>query len=201
MIPMLTIRLCNIALKPGISASTNLITIRRILRNIAQQLDEIQAERRTLRRKAAKLKAGLPFTRHAIEGLELEATQHRERARADGKSILAEFGTSLMFDREGFADALGFERMCDLLGVNPAHRRMAQACGEICLRDIVYMARLEDSSTGYGDDWGAGGPLYRACHAAMVRFIKECPEDQLPDPFEPGAPFSPKLLPQLKVVH
>lgn len=184
MIPTLTTRLCNIAMKPGISASTNLVTIRRILRNIAQQLDEIQAERRAMRRRAAKMKAGLPFTWHAMADLKQQAKEYREGARADGKRILAEFGMSLMFDRGGFADALGFERMCDVLGVNPIHRQMAQACGEVSLREVVYMTRLEDSSAGYGDDWGAGGPLYRACHAAMIRFIRECPANQLPGLFD-----------------
>jgi hypothetical protein len=51
-----TTRLCNIALKPGISASTQLITTRRICRNIISHLDTIVAERKAIRRQAAKLK-------------------------------------------------------------------------------------------------------------------------------------------------
>lgn len=39
-------RLCNIALKPGISASTQLITTRRICRIVSERLDSITAERR-----------------------------------------------------------------------------------------------------------------------------------------------------------
>jgi hypothetical protein len=54
---------------------------------------------------------------------------------------------------------------------------------DVSLRGVAYLSRLEDSSTGYGDNWGAGGPLYRACHAAMIRFIKECSNDQMPDFF------------------
>ena len=200
MTPTLIARLCSIALKPGISASTNLITTRRILRNLGRHLDEIRDERRAIRRKAGKLRANLPFTRHAVGLLEQQANEHREAARADAWQVLAEFGTSLMFDLEGFADALGFDRMCDLLSVNPIHRRQAHEDGDASLRGVAYVSRLEDSSTGHSDDWGAGGPVFRACHAAMIRFIRECPEDQLPDPFGPGAPLGPKARPELRIV-
>lgn len=200
MTPTLTARLCNIALKPGISASTNLITTRRILRNLAHHLDEIHEERRALRRKAGKLRAHLPFTRQAVALLEQLANEHREAARADAWRVLAEFGTSLIFDREGFVDALGFDRMCDLLNVNPVHRKQAHEDGDATLRGVAYVSRLEDSSTGHSENWGAGGPVFRACHAAMIRFIRECPEDQLPDPFVPGAPFGPKARPELRIV-
>lgn len=199
--PTLTTRLCNIALKPGISPSTILITTRRIVLNIAQQLDEIHAERRAMRRQAAKMKAHLPFTQRAITTLEHQAKEHREAARAGARKGLAEFGTSLMFDREGLAVALGFDRMCDLLSVNPVHRHQAHDDGDVSLRGVAYLSRLEDSSTGYGDDWGAGGPLYRACHAAMIRFIRECPEGLLPDPFAPGEAFGAKPQPALRLIH
>lgn len=201
MTPTLITRLCNIGFKPGISPSTILITTRRIVLNIAKQLDEIHAERRAMRRRAAKMKAHLPFTQRAIATLEHQAKEHREAARAGARMVLAEFGTSLMFDREGLADALGFDRMCDLLSVNPVHRHQAQDDGDVSLRGVAYLSRLEDSSTGYGDDWGAGGPLYRACHAAMIRFIRECPEGQLPDLFAPGEAFGPKPQPALRLIH
>lgn len=66
------------------------------------------------------------------------------------------------------------------------------ACG-----GVAYLSQLEDSSAGYGDDWGTGGPIYRACHAAVVQFIRECLEDQLPDLFGPGASPAPKKPPHL----
>lgn len=196
-----TMRLCDIASKPGISASTQLITIRRICRKLGCNLDSIHVERRAMRRRAGKLKAFLPFTRQAITDLEQQALRHREDERQLARKALAGFGKSLMFDHEGLAGALGFDGMCELLAVNPAHRKQAHADGDTSLRGIAFISRLEDSSASYGDDWGTGGPLFRACHAAMIQFIKECPSDQLPDPFEPGAPFGPKLPPQLKVVH
>lgn len=194
-------RLCNIALKPGISASTQIITIRRICRDITRQLDSIHAERRVMRRQAGKLKASLPFTRQTIADLEQKTQEHRETARRGAQSVLAGFGKSLMFDREGLAEALGFDRMCDLLSVNQIHRQQANADGDTSLRGVVYLSQLEDSAAEYGDEWGAGGPLYRACQAAMIQFIKECPEHLLPNPFEPGAPFGPKLPPALSLVE
>jgi len=200
MTPSLITRLCDIALKPDISAATQLITTRRICRVIAYQLDVICCERRALRRQAGKLKAFLPFTRQAIADLEERAREHKEASRSGAQSALAGFGQSLMFDREGLAQALGFDRMCDLLGVNPVHRQRAKTDGDTSLRGLAYLSQLEDSADRKSEEWGAGGPLYRACHAAMIRFIKECPEDQLPDPFAPGAQFGPKLPPTLSIV-
>ncbi|WP_192559528.1 hypothetical protein [Pseudomonas allokribbensis] len=200
MTPSLITRLCNIALKPGISASTQLITTRRICRAIADQLDAIRGERRAIRREAGKLKAFLPFTRLAIEELEERAREHQEVIRTGAQDALAGFGQSLMFDREGLAQALGFHRMCDLLSVNPVHRQQARTDGDTSLRELAYLSQLEDSADHKSEEWGAGGPLYRACHAAMIRFIRECPEEQLPDPFSPGAPFGPRLPPTLSIV-
>jgi len=133
--------------------------------------------------------------------LEAQAQAHREAERSGAQSVLAGMGQSLIFDHQGLANALGFERMCDLLSVNPVHRQQAHKDGDTSLRGVIYLSQLEDSSTSYGDEWGAGGPLYRACQCAMIRFIKECPEGQLPNPFAPGEMFGAKLPPQLKVVH
>ncbi|UWF49674.1 hypothetical protein NYP20_01540 [Pseudomonas sp. N3-W] len=200
MTPSLITRLCNIALKPGISATTQLITTRRICRAMADQLDVIRSERRSLRRQAGELKAFLPFTLQAIAKLEERAKEYQETARSGAQNVLAGFGQSLMFDREGLAQTLGFDRMCDLLGVNPVHRQQASADGDTSLRGVAYLSQLEDSADRKSNEWGAGGPLYRACHAALIQFIRECPENLLPDPFAPGAPFGPKLPPSLSVV-
>ena len=200
MIPSLITRLCNIGMKPGISPATRLITTRRICRAIADQLDVIRSERRALRRQAEKLKAFLPFTRQSIAEMVERANEHQKATRSGAWSTLAGFGQSLMFDHEGLAQALGFDLMCDLLGVNPVHRQQASADGDTSLRGVAYLSQLEDSASHKRGDWGTGGPLYRACHAAMIRFIEACPEDQLPDPFAPGAPFGPKLPPSLSII-
>nr|WP_314658193.1 hypothetical protein [uncultured Pseudomonas sp.] len=194
-----TMRLCDIASKPGISASTQLITTRRICRNIGRNLDSIRAERRAMRRHAGKLKAFLPFTRQAIADLEQRAQTHRSDERAKALVALAGFGQSLLFDHDGLAQALGFERLCDLLNVNTVEREQARREGVTNLEDLVFTHALEDSAERRGQDWN-DAPLFNACHAAMADFIRECPDGVLPDPFAPGAPFGPKLPPKLRVV-
>lgn len=199
MTPTPTMRLCDIALKPGISASTQLITTRRICRNISRNLDAIHAERRAMRRQAGKLKAFMPFTRQAIAYLEEQAQTHRSVERAKALVALAGFGQSLLFDRDSLAQALGFERLCDLLNVNTVERQQARRDGITTVNDLVFTHALEDSAERREQDWN-DAPLFNACHAAMADFIRDCPDGVLPDPFAPGAPFGPKLPPKLRVV-
>ncbi|MFJ3075300.1 hypothetical protein [Pseudomonas sp. NPDC087029] len=194
-----TMRLCDIALKPGISASTQLITTRRICRNISRNLDSIHAERRAMRRQVGKLKAFLPFTRQAIADLEEQAQTHRSVERAKALVALAGFGRSLLFDHDGLAQALGFERLCDLLSVNTVERERARQEGVTNLEGLVFTHALEDSAERRAQEWN-DPPLFNACHAAMADFIRDCPDGVLPDPFAPGAPLGPKLPPKLSVV-
>lgn len=199
MMPTPTKRLCDIAMKPDISASTQLITTRRICRNIGRNLDSIRGERRAMRRQAGKLKAFLPFTRQAIADLEQRAQTHRTVERAKALVALAGFGQSLLFDHDGLAKALGFDRLCDLLNVNTVEREQARREGITSLNDLVFTHALEDSAERRGQDWN-DAPLFNACHAAMADFIRDCPDGVLPDPFAPGAPLGPKLPPTLRVV-
>lgn len=199
MTPTPTMRLCDIALKPGISASTQLITTRRICRNISRNLDSIHAERRAMRRQAGTLKAFMPFTRQAIADLEQQAQTHRSVERAKALVALAGFGQSLLFHHGGLAHVLGLERLYDLLNVNTVEREQARREGITSLSDLVFIHALEDSAERRGQEWN-NAPLFNACHAAMADFIKECPDGVLPDPFAPGAPFGPKLPPKLRVV-
>ncbi|MBJ9978421.1 hypothetical protein IAE35_23830 [Pseudomonas sp. S75] len=199
MTPTPTMRLCDIAMKPGISTSTQLITTRRICRNISRNLDAIHAERRAMRRQAGKLKAFLPFTRQAIADLEEQAQTHRSVERAKALVALAGFGQSLLFDRDSLAQALGFERLCDLLNVNTVERQKARRDGITSLNDLVFTHALEDSAERRRQEWNEA-PLFNACHAAMADFIRDCPDGVLPDPFAPGAPLGPKLPPKLSVV-
>lgn len=194
-----TMRLCDIASKPGISASTQLITTRRICRNISRNLDAIHAERRAMRRQAGKLKAFLPFTLKAIADLEQQAQKHRSLEHAKALVALAGFGRSLLFDHEGLAQTLGFDRLCDLLSVNTVERERARRDGSTSLDCLVFTHALEDSAERRAQDWN-DAPLFNACHAAMADFIGDCPDGVLPDPFAPGAPFGPKLPPKLRVV-
>lgn len=199
MTPTPTMRLCNIALKLGISASTQLITTRRICRNISRNLDSIHAERRAIRRQAGKLKAFLPFTRQAIADLEQQAWEHRDDEQSKALVALSGFGRQLLFDEDGLADALGVDRLCDLLSVNVVEREHVRQEGVTSLEGLVFTHVVEDSAERRGQEWN-DAPLFNACHAAMADFIRDCPDGVLPDPFAPGAPFGPKLPPKLRVV-
>lgn len=191
--------LCNVAMKPGISMSTSLITTRRICRIFGQRLDSIRAERRAIRREAGKLRHYLPFTAAKIYEIQQRANEHRHTEWEDVRTVLAAFGRSLMLDTEGLANGLGFDRLCDLLAVNTVERETARKDGLADLADLVFAYALEESAARRGQECN-DAPLFNACQLATANFIRECPEHFLPDPFAPGAPFGPKLPPTLSVV-
>lgn len=186
--PSLITRLCNIATKPGPSSTVRLIVTKRICRAFVLQIDSIRAERRAMNREATKLKAFLPFTRQAILDLYEQARGHREDELSGAQRVLEGFGQSLIFDREELASDLGFGPMCDILSVNPVHRQQVHPGGLTSLYEVVYISQLEDSTTRYGERWGDGSPLYRACHAAVIQFVRTCPEGELPNLFGPKPP-------------
>jgi hypothetical protein len=195
----LVISLVGIAKKPDASMSTSLITTRRICRIFAERLDSIRAERRTMRRKAGKLRQHLPFTANTIAEIEQQATEHRGVERADLRTVLSGFGRSLVLDTEGLAKGLGFDRLCDLLAINTVDRETARRDGLVGMADLVFAYALEDSAARRGQEWN-DAPLFNACWIATMNFVRECPEHLLPDPFAPGAPFGPKLPPDLRLV-
>lgn len=192
--------LANIADKPGASVSTQLIAMRRVCRLFCQERATIHQERRALRRKAAKLKAFLPFTAAAVADLEQQAREHRARELEDGRRVMVAFGRTLLLDTDGIAAALGFEALADLLNINRTDRERARREGWRTLSDLIAILDLENSSERRSDEWGAGSPLYEAAFLAMVEFIHSTPIHLLPDPFAPGAPFGPRLPPDLRVV-
>ncbi|WP_207807997.1 MULTISPECIES: hypothetical protein [unclassified Pseudomonas] len=195
----LVISLVDIARKPSASMSTSLITTRRICRVFGERLDYIRDERRAIRRKAGKLRQYLPFTAGTIAELERQATDHRRVESEDLRTVLAGFGRSLVLDTEGLANSLGFDRLCDLLAINNVERETARREGLASLADLVFAYALEDSAARRGQEW-IDAPLFNACRLATMNFIRECPEHLLPDPFAPGAPFGPKLPPNLSIV-
>ncbi|EIK54662.1 hypothetical protein YO5_17890 [Stutzerimonas stutzeri TS44] len=192
--------LANIADKPGASVSTQLIAMRRVCRLFCHERATIHQERRALRRKAAKLRAFLPFTAAAAADLEQQAREHEAESLEGMSRALIGIGRAVILQSASTTAALGFDRLCDLLSVNPAHRAQAIRDGDTNVTALVFIACLEDSATGHGAAWGNGGPLYQACLLATADFIRTAPEDALPDPFAPGAPFGPKIPPVLRVV-
>ncbi|VVQ12236.1 hypothetical protein PS914_05332 [Pseudomonas fluorescens] len=191
-------RLADIVEKPGISPMVKLVTTRRICRVFAQGLSTIYAERRALKRMAAKQKEFLPFTRQRVADLDRQAREHRSESLEHLCDSLAGIGIDLLLDREGLAASLGFDRLCDVLSINPVHRDQARQEGKVSICSMAYAQRLEDSSERHGDAWGDGGPMYQACLRGWLVFVEDCYARDI-DPFAPGEAFGPKP-PKLSVV-
>ena len=192
--------LADIGTKPGTTKRDALTIARRVVRIACEHRDRIAAERGALRRKARKLRQFLPFTAQQVADLEAMAREYQAEQLEGTGQVLRAFGFLLLRDPDDIAGALGFEQLADLLSINPAHREKARQDGGETLHGLLLLARAEESATDHGQGWGQGGPLYRACQAAVIDFIQTCPADQLPDPFAPGAPFGPSLPPELRIV-
>ncbi len=192
--------LANIMEKPGTTKRDTLAISRRVTRYICQQRRHLLTERHALRRKARKLRQYLPFTALAVAELEQQASDHNAELLEAYRRVLAAYGRSIIHDQEGIAAALGFDQLAVLLNINPVHHEQAKREGGETLQGLVFVARMEDSASGFADEWGAGGPLFEACMVALGEFIRTCPDHLLPDPFAPGEVFGPKLPPQLRMV-
>jgi hypothetical protein len=199
MTPAVMRRLADIVEKPGISPMVKLVTTRRICRVFAQGLSTIYDERRVLRRKAAKLKEFLPFTRQRVADLERQAANHRGESLEHLRDSLAGIGIELLLDKEGLAASLGFDRLCDVLNVGTVKREQARQEGKVSICSMAHAQRLEDSSERQGDERGDGGPMYQACLRGWLVFVEDCYARDI-DPFAPGEAFGPKLAPKLRVV-
>lgn len=194
------LKLCMIASKQPQQASTFLIVARRICRILSQRREQIRDESRQFWREAKGMEKYRPFTDGSIRELQSRAVEHRAEEGRQMRKVMAAFGYSIIHDRDGIAASLGFDKLCDLLAVNAVEREEARRDGITDLAGLVFGYVLEESASRRGQDWN-DAPLFNACQLAFAQFIRDCPSDQLPDPFEPGAPFGPKLPPQLKVVH
>ncbi|WP_137820939.1 hypothetical protein [Pseudomonas sp. D(2018)] len=192
--------LAAIASKPGTTKRDCLTITRRVLRNICQAKDAIHAESRALNRQAGKLRQFLPFTAIAVADLEQQARDHRAEELAALRRVLVAYGQTIIRDRDGIAKALGVDQLADLLNINRIDRERARREGWRTLSELVAIHDLENSAERRGDRWGDGSPLYQACQLARMDFILECPPELLPDPFAPGAPFGPRLPPELRIV-
>ncbi|WP_349618071.1 hypothetical protein [Azotobacter salinestris] len=188
----------NLTEKPGLSPRTKLIVIRRLCRLLALELNAIYAERRALRRQARKLRNPLPYPVDTGEELERLAEEHQCEVLDSLSRALACLGRLLALDREGIAATLGFDSLCDVLNINPVHRELACREGQTSLRDLAFIAGLEDSAEHDGENWK--GPIFLACWLARLELMRENPEHLLADLCAPGAPSSPKRPPKLRIV-
>lgn len=187
----------SIASKPNASATTKLITARRMCRVLAKRIDSISSERRAILREAAKLEAFLPFTRKAIAGLERRAEEHREAERSEARSELIGFGMSLLVDAEGLADALGFDQLCDVLSVSSVHREQARQDGDASIYNLTMTLNLEESAGRKREEWDAGGPLLHA----FVPIVMDA-YDNRPDLLEAAKlELAQQRRPKLRVVR
>lgn len=194
------IKLSHIASKKPQQHGTFLLVARRICRLLDQRCEDIRSEANQFRREAKKMEQYRPFTDGAIDELNEKAISHRAQEGYDVRMVLKAFGRSIIHDPDGVADALGFDRLCDLLAVNVVEREQARQEGVTDLAGLVFGEQVEESASRRRQQWSEA-PLLSACRLAFFEFVRECPEGVLPSPFEPGAPFGPKLPPQLKVVH
>lgn len=198
---MNTVRtLADIGLKPTVTKRDTLTIARRVCRHACAVRDEVRHQRRELRRKARKLRQFEPFTKLAADMMEEQSRNHRAAEWESVRRVMLGYGRLILLDRDGIADALGFDALADLLNINRADREKAHREGWRTLSDLVGVHDLENSSERRSDEWGAGSPLYEAAFLAMVEFIHSTPTHLLPDPFAPGEPFGPKLPPVLRVV-
>lgn len=190
--------LTDIAGKPDSSPTTQLIATRRICRVLTQRIDAIDTTRRVLRRKAAKLKQALPFTRHAVANMARQDDEYGRESRElyDSLDVI---GIELLMDKKGLADSLGFDRLCDVMSLSQVRRDQARQEGESSIFGLACSTLPEGSTDLQRDAWVYGDPLLKACCRGWVVFARESCARGI-DPFAPGEAFGPKLAPKLRVV-
>jgi hypothetical protein len=171
MIPKLVSDLHAIAAKPDSSPGTMLIVTRRTCRILLSIRDDIWNERKAFQRKAEKLRKDLPYSILDMEALQDQASAHRREECDYISARLAQFGRLMSADGGGIASALGFERLCDVLNVNPIHRAEARTEG-VTLRGVIFEARVEDSADVRNVGWCDGGPLCQAFFAAYMEEVR-----------------------------
>jgi len=181
-------KLAKIARKLDHSPRAMLILTQRMVRISVAKLAEIRAERRVFRREAAALRA-YPFSQQQMERLEVMSRVHRENDFQEIKRGLIGMGYHLIKDTDNSYDVIGFDTLCDLLSINPAHRPSIPS-DERGLAGLIYVARLENSVSSQSEEWGRGGPLFEACFLTIMDWIKTAPEEDLPDLFSPDSPFA-----------
>ncbi|WP_271103174.1 hypothetical protein [Pseudomonas tohonis] len=156
-------QLLAIANDPSRSWANRLAAMRMALRKATQQHEQQQRELWSRRR---RLRQHLPFTRTFLR--ELEAAQHEQLATY--QALLRSTGSLLVASEAQVLDALGRQRLLDLLGVNPVHRRRIPGTVERLLCAVVLQG-LEDSARQFSGRRIPGprsGPLARAFNEVMA---------------------------------
>ena len=180
-------RLVELSNRGNNSLLTSLIIARRFARHVRNEDSHDYEQYRT---ELAAAQAGLPFTASKVAELK-KSREAKQESR--NQSLLKIAGWLRMADSL-LVKFYGFERICDLLCVNPVHRAEAKALvteASGTITAIAFIAGLEDSaSTASGrrkPDWN-DGPLFHAFHRQMMQIMLDNP-DAMPDPFAPDGPF------------
>lgn len=183
-------KIASMARRKNLPPRTLFILIQRCIRVSLRHRDQIRDERRIFRREAGKLKQYLPFAQAQMDVLVKKSKTHRAEEMLRIKQGLVGFGYHLIKDTDRVFDTIGFDGICDLLNINPVHREEARLQEELSLVGLIYIARLENSVSPKSEVWGAGGPLFEACFATIMDWIKTAPEKDLPDLFGADSPFA-----------
>ncbi|NHN76835.1 hypothetical protein HA520_05975 [Azotobacter chroococcum] len=155
--------LATIACSPTATPRARLIAIRRLCRLLSQEREALYDELLALRRQANKLRAFLPFTADRVADLEWQVAVVGDDLD-DIELRLANIGRVLMIDGKRMTKAIGFDGLCDLLNINPAHRAVARRAGHSTIAKLAN-ACLEDSADRHDEAW-KDRPLFNAFHAA-----------------------------------
>lgn len=183
-------KLADIAAKPGATDRDQFIAIQHVTRNLVSHRREILAERNVFRREAEKLKQYQPIAQKQVDQLLEKWRTHRSVDLEGFDEVLVGIGNMLLQDREGIYEKLGFDALCDLLSINPIHRAEAKRRrGDRALAGLIYVSRMENSVSPSLDGWRDGGPLFEACFAAVVEWLRTAPKEDLPDLFAAGSLF------------
>ncbi|MGH8419960.1 MAG: hypothetical protein ACRER8_22205 [Pseudomonas sp.] len=166
MIPKLVTALYAILTKPNASAGSQLIASRRICRAWTSVRNEIGHQRRGYQRAAEKMRRSPPYAMSDLELLEDFAYSYRKEEMDEAQASLVRFGYAMANDGSGVAASLGFDRLCDILNVNPVERAAIHPLRRKTLRNLIFDARVEDSADIKNIYWASGGPLCEAFYAA-----------------------------------
>lgn len=137
-----------------------------------------------------KAEAGLPFTASRLKMLK-EARREASKAH---RATLEDVGVWLYHNDCSLTAKYGFDGICDILNVNPAHRPEALDCMEDkgrAISAIAFIAGIEDSASirsGRNQPDFKDGPLFNAYMEVMMKTMRENP-GAMPDPTAPGGPL------------
>lgn len=166
MIPKLVSDLHAIAAKPNSTPGTLLIVTRRTCRILVSIREDIWLERKQFLRTAVKAGRDLPWSAPDIEMLQGLAVTHRRDEYEYARARLVEFGRLLSADGSNVAQRLGFERLCNILNVNPVRRVTLGGGSPASLRGLIFDANAEDSADIDRAPLAGRGPLSEAFYAA-----------------------------------